>query len=290
MKLDTSIYLDGGDDGETRQADSMLKACGLPGVEGQTTNPSLIAKNLRKKTDVVSVHDAEAAYRKVVREISKTVSGPISIQVTGAPGMSAEAMLTQARERIRWIPNAVIKFPCTADGLKAANVFCTEGPVNMTLVFSQAQAAAVYAATRNRGVSHSGRPYDVFVSPFVGRLDDRGERGMDVVRNILAMYRKYGDGHVKVLTASVRSLAHLYEAMSLKSDIISLPFSVIREWAEAGCPLVSPASSVASTELEPIPDQHIRLDRAFWEYDISHPLTDAGVAKFWEDWSGKTIP
>src|SRR5690349_16878438 len=110
-------------------------------------------------------------------------------------------MLRQARMYKDWIPNGVVKFPCTVEGLAAAETFCQEFPVNITLNFSQAQAAAVYQATRQAR-------YQVFVSPFVGRLDDLGENGMELITHELKMYQA-GDGHVDVLTASVRSLSHL---------------------------------------------------------------------------------
>ncbi len=100
----------------------------------------------------------------------------------------------------------------------------------MTLCFSQAQAAAVYAATRG------AKKGEVFVSPFIGRLDDRGENGMDLIANILKMYGK-GDGHVEVLTASVRTLDHLLCAIKLGSDIITAPLAVLKEWKEKGLPM-----------------------------------------------------
>jgi len=105
----------------------------------------------------------------------------------------------------------------------------------MTLVFSQEQAAAVYAATigAKRG--------QVYLSPFIGRLDDRGEQGMDLIANIIKMYGA-GDGHVEVLTASVRSLEHFTRAIELGSDIITSPFKVLKEWADARMPLQSQMS------------------------------------------------
>jgi transaldolase len=285
-KFETLIFLDGGDPEETSVADGLLRSCGLPGVEGLTTNPSLIVKNLTKVPGGShAAPDTESAYRRVVREMSKVTRGPISIQVTGSPGMSADAMLLQARDRVRWIPNAVIKFPCTPAGLKAANIFCMEGAVNITLVFSQEQAAAVYQATRNRGIDTDGRPFDVYVSPFVGRLDDRGENGMDVVSGIISMYRTLGDGHVKVLTASVRTPDHLQYALFLKSDIISIPFTLLSSWAGEQCPVPDASYVYDRNGLVPISYKDIPLDRAFWEYDITHPLTEAGVEKFWNDWT-----
>ena len=111
-------------------------------------------------------------------------------------------MLAQGEEMFSWIPNAYIKYPCTHEGLRAAQMSVQESiRVNMTLCFSQEQAAAVYAATK-------GSKEPVYVSPFVGRLDDRGEDGMDLVKNIKKMYER-SDGHVHVLAASIRNIDHL---------------------------------------------------------------------------------
>jgi transaldolase len=209
MQLPSKIYIDGGDPNETREADNLLKKAGYSGLDGQTTNPTLIAKNFAAQHEgkKVSMEEAIAEYKNIITQISHILpDGKISIQVIGNPAtLTAQDMLTQARDRMLWIPNGVIKFPCTTAGLEAVEVFCQEGPVNITLNFSQDQAAAVYAATR----AHN---YDVYISPFVGRLDDRKENGMDVVVNELQMYRAFGDlpadatpqalqagGHVQVL-------------------------------------------------------------------------------------------
>lgn len=291
MQLSTKIFLDSGDPGETREADRLLSKAGLPGIEGQTTNPSLIVKYFGisvsheggdghpklHTADKVSSTDGLAAYCKVVTAMAKVTQGPISIQVIAEESSSVEELLTQARDRITWIPNGVIKFPCTENGLAAAEVFCQEGPVNITLVFSQEQAAAVYSATR----AHN---YDVYVSPFVGRIDDRGEKGMDVVANILEMYRKFGDGHVKVLTASIRTIEHLLYALWLKSDCVTVPMKILKEWVEKKCSVPPSDYFYDAPGLLEIPYQELSLENDWKTYDISHELTHTGVAKFWEDW------
>lgn len=299
MEFSSKIFIDGGDPAETRQADAILKKIGHHGLDGQTTNPTLIAKRFGSSqqsafsNQQISQKDAFAFYRKTVTEMSVIIPhGQISIQVIGDPGtLTVEEMLSQARDRIRWIPNGVIKFPTTKTGLKAAEIFCQEGPVNMTLAFSQEQAAAIYTATK----AHKG---DVFVSPFVGRLDDRGENGMDVIANILEMYKEFGDGHVKVLTASVRTVKHILYALWLKSDVITIPFKVFNEWATQGFPLPpkdffydvparlpSPGGEAPGGQgLRDIPYRELTLDNEWTEYDLHHDLTDAGLAKFWEDW------
>lgn len=281
MEFPSKIFIDGGDPEETKLADEMLKKVGYHGLDGQTTNPTLIAKNFSAKNGgkKVSMDEAIAEYKRVVTEMSKTVTkGGISIQVIGDPAtLTKDDMLSQARDRITWIPNGVIKFPCTKEGLEAVEVFCQEGPVNVTLNFSQEQAAAVYAATKTHN-------YDVFLSPFVGRLDDKGENGMAVIANELTMLGSLGDGHVQVLTASVRTSAHLMYALKLKSHVITMPFKVINEWVDAGAKTPGDDFVYDVPGLTDIPYRELTLDKDWREYDLSHPLTDAGVARFWEDW------
>ena len=281
MDLPSQIYIDGGDPEETRQANELLKKAGYHGLDGQTTNPTLIAKNFSSKNGgkKVSMNDAVAEYKRVVSDISTIIpEGKISIQVLGDPNsLTTEEMLSQARNRVTWIKNGVIKFPCTTNGLAAVETFCQEGPVNITLNFSQEQAAAVYAATKTHN-------YDVFISPFVGRLDDKGQNGMDVVVNELAMYKGQGDGHVKVLTASVRNMNHLLYALWLKSPVVTAPFKIIKEWVEGGCTVPGADYLYDLPGITEIPYKELTLDKDWRQYDLHHDLTDTGVSKFWEDW------
>lgn len=249
-KLKTRIFLDGGDPGETGEA---IKLLGF--LDGQTTNPTLIAKTFQNSTG-----NPLDFYKKVVKEISRLIpNGSVSIEVVD------EDMLKQAVEMNSWIPNAHIKFPTTKQGLPAAEKAIKMGiKVNMTLVFSQEQAAAVYSATKHEGA-------DVFVSPFVGRLDDKGENGMDLIRNILKMYES-SDHHVAVLTASVRNLNHFMQALAIGSDIITAPFKVLKEWAEI-------------THLKDIPYKDLDLNQDWKKFNIKHELTDKGIEKFASDWN-----
>ena len=259
MILPCHIYIDGGDPEETKQADMLLKKAGYHGLDGQTTNPTLIAKKaLSVKGKALSEKEAFDYYRKTVEEMSHVIpDGKISIQVIGDPAiLTTEDMLTQARDRMTWISNGVIKFPCSRPGFEAVAIFCQEGPVNITLNFSQEQAAAVYAATK----AHN---YDVYISPFVGRLDDN---------------------HVRVLTASVRNMNHVLYALFLKSPVITIPFKVFKEWAGGGFTLPKEDFIYDVPGLTGIPYKELTLDKDWSEYDLSHPLTDAGLARFWEDW------
>src|SRR5215470_15465358 len=199
----TKILVDGGDPQETRRIKELLGF-----VDGQTTNPTLIANNPEIKARLAAGHklsEAEEmdAYKKIVREISPLVGDAgVSIEVFSDRKTTAQHMLAQGKEMYSWIPNAYIKYPCTAEGLRAAQLSVRDGlRVNLTLCFSQQQAAAVYGATK-------GARAPVYVSPFVGRLDDIGQNGMDLVRNIKRMFAQ-SDGHVLLLAASIRTLEHL---------------------------------------------------------------------------------
>jgi len=195
----TKILLDGGDAEETQRIETLLGF-----LDGQTTNPSLIAKSPNIKRMVASEHglsvrEQMAEYRNIVRAISPLVGDAgVSIEVFAEQSTTAREMVDQGQEMFAWIPNAFIKYPCTVEGLRAAQLSVGRGMrVNMTLCFSQSQAAAVYAATKS-----SKAP--IYVSPFVGRLDDIGQNGMGLVRNVQRMYAT-GDGHVAVLAYVVES-------------------------------------------------------------------------------------
>lgn len=277
--LKTRLFLDGADPAETRQ---VLDALGF--LDGQTTNPSLLAKNPeaqahRAEGRKFSQSTIDGFYRTVCRTLSDMLpGGSISIEVYADATTPAGEMVRQAREFDTWIPNAHIKLPTTSAGLEAARVLVDEGRrVNMTLVFSQEQAAAVYAATAG------ARRGSVFLSPFIGRLDDRGENGLDLIRNVLALYAP-GDGHVEVLTASVRTLEHFLSALALGSDIVTVPAKLLLAWAAAGMP-VPTVCPPAPAGLRPIPRIALSLSRPVRDYAIGHPLTDAGLVKFAADWN-----
>jgi transaldolase len=278
--LKTKIFLDGGDSGETRETINLLGF-----LDGQTTNPTLISKNPQARERIAkgerfSEKEILDFYRTVVKEISGLIPrGSISVEVYADISTPSERMLKQAKEMYSWIPNAHIKFPSATEGLKAAEQAVKQGMrVNMTLCFRQEQAAAVYAATLG------AKKGDAFVSPFIGRLDDRGENGMDLISNILRMYGK-GDGHVEVLTASVRNFDHLLYAIKLGSDIITAPFKVLKEWGEKGLPMPPDDYVYSPKDLRPIPYKDIDLLKKWQEYDISHELTVKGMEKFSADWN-----
>jgi len=279
-KIKTRIFLDGGDPVETGEIKQLLGF-----LDGQTTNPTLVAGNpaARKRIeagDKFTERELLKFYRMVVTTVGEIIpNGSVSIEVFADAMTPSIAMLRQAREMYTWIPNAHIKFPTSQEGLKAAEEAVKDGlRVNMTLCFSLEQAAAVYAATRG------AKKGQVFVSPFIGRLDDIGENGMDLIANILALY-KQGDGHVEVLTASVRSFDHLLFALKLGSDIITAPYGILKVWGEQGMQAPGPDYRYPAGSLKPIPYKSLSLDLPWQEYDIRHQLTDKGMERFSADWN-----
>src|SRR5262249_23801264 len=273
----TKILLDGGDSEETQRIKRLLGF-----LDGQTTNPSLIAKNPEVKKLVASEHglsvrEQMAEYRKIVEAISPLVGdGGVSSEVFEEENTTAEVMRDQAREMLTWAPNAFIKYPCPREGLRAAEQSVgSQIRVNMTLCFSQAQAAAVYAATK-------GAKVPVYVSPFVGRLDDIGENGVDLVANIKCMYAP-GHGHVAVSAASIRNLEQLLYCFLLETDLVTVPAKVLDDWARNGFP--TPDGNLKYTATgKPILYQELDLDQAWQSFDIQHELTRKGIEKFAADY------
>ena len=282
-KPKTKILVDGGDPEETLRVKNLLGF-----VDGQTTNPSLIAKNPEiqqriKAGHTLSPQEEKDEYRKIVQTISPLVGDSgVSIEVFADIGTTAEDMLSQGVDMFSWIPNAYVKYPCTREGLRAAQMSVgRQIRVNMTLCFSQDQAAAVYAATK-------GSKEPAYVSPFVGRLDDHGENGIDVVRNIKKMY-KNGDGHVHVLAASIRHVDHLLACFALEAELATVPAKVLTEWATRGFPMPDQdfsyrAVTATGGPLKAIPYKELDLNLSWQTFDIAQELTDVGIRKFVADY------
>jgi transaldolase len=278
--LKTKIFLDGGDPGETRE---ILDVLGF--IDGQTTNPTLIARNPEARArlemgDRFSENEIYDFYKSVVKELSSMIpDGSISIEVYSDLSTNAEDMLSQGKDMFTWIPNAHIKYPSSEEGLKTAEMAVKEGlRVNMTLCFTQEQAAAVYASTSG------AKKGDVFLSPFIGRLDDRGENGMDLIANIIKMFSS-GDAHVEVLTASVRSYDHFLYALQIGSDIITAPFKLLKEWGEKGMPVPGDDYKYDAGSLKEIPFKYLDMNKNWQEFDISDELTVKGMKNFSADWN-----
>ena len=215
------FFIDTADINEIRD----LAATGL--VDGVTTNPTLIAKSERQFLDVV-------------REICSVVPGPVSAEVTAT---DVATMLAEGRKLAKIAKNVTVKVPLTVDGLKTCRTLRQEGTmVNVTLCFSAAQALLAAKA----GAS--------FISPFVGRLDDIGQTGMELIREIVTMYRNYPEIKTEVLVASIRSPLHVTEAAKMGAHVGTIPPAVLRQMYQ-------------------------------------HPLTDKGLAAFLADWkkTGQSI-
>lgn len=287
MRTKSKILVDGGDPAETSRIKKLLGF-----VDGQTTNPSLIAKNPEIRSRVASGHplsrqEENEAYKRIVQSISPLVGDAgVSIEVFADLDTPAEQMLAQGRDMFSWIGNAYIKYPCTHEGLRAAQMSVREGiRVNITLCFSQEQAAAVYGATKV-----TADP--AYVSPFVGRLDDRGENGIDLVRNIHRMYEA-GDGHVHILAASIRHLDHLLAAFAFGADLVTVPTKVLEEWAAKGFPLPDKDFTYTGQTsdghaFKPLPYESLDLEQPWEKFDITHELTTKGIRTFVEDYQ-KTL-
>lgn len=278
----TKLFLDGGDPVETAEATRLLREAGYEGLDGQTTNPSLVAKNPDiaariKRGDKLTSNELLRKYKEIVQEIEKNAPGAISIEVYADKSTTVEEIVIQAREMAAWIGSAVIKLPIIEAGLTAAEILKDELRLNMTLCFSQRQAAAVYAAT-------AGSKYPVYISPFIGRLDDQGVDGMQLVANILRMYEA-GDKHVELLVASVRGVDHVLRALSLGVPAITMPFAkAFRPWAEEGFPLPDDDYEYKFTGKD-INYEKLDLSGDWRSFDIQHELTDAGLQKFVNDWN-----
>ncbi len=282
-KPKTKILVDGGDPNETLRIKSLIGF-----VDGQTTNPSLIAKNPEIRRLVASGYsmtseEEKNEYKKIVQSISPLVGDAgVSIEVFADLNTTAEDMFSQGQEMFSWIPNAYVKYPCTHEGLRAAQMSVQESiRVNMTLCFSEDQAAAVYAATR-------GSKSPVYVSPFVGRLDDRGEDGIDLVRNIKKMYAR-SDGHVHVLAASIRTVNHLLCAFALSAELATVPTTVLDEWAARDFPMPDQdfryrGIDATGKPLKTIPYKELDLNLPWQSFDTAHELTTKGTQKFVADY------
>lgn len=277
--ITTKIFLDSGSPDDTR---SIIDMIGF--LDGQTTNPSLVAKNplfaaCKEKPEGCTNDDLWSAYKTIVTEVSPLVPESVSIEVYADTDTTAAEMIEKGRELTTWIPNAHVKLPINSAGLEAAEVLTSEGiRVNMTLCFTQAQAAAVYAATRD------AKPGDVYLSPFVGRLDDRGEDGMSFIKNVIKMFRE-SDGHVQPLVASVRSLDHFLYSLKLEAALITAPTKILKEWSEAGQLVPDDSYQYDAGDLKSFTYEEHDLSADWRSFDLYHPLTDAGIERFANDWN-----
>jgi len=205
---------------DTADINEIKAAMEMGMVDGVTTNPTLISKTGRP-------------FLEVAKEIVETVPGPVSLEVVS---LDTQGMVDEARRLAKLGDNVVIKIPMTTEGLKAVKILSQEGiKTNVTLVFSPLQAILAAKAGAN------------YVSPFVGRLDDIGHDGMELISQIVQIYDNYGF-ETEVIVASIRHPQHVLQAALIGADIATIPFKVIKQLAK-------------------------------------HPLTEVGLQRFLEDWA-----
>lgn len=281
------IFLDSGNPEETKKAKSLLGF-----LDGQTTNPSLVAKNPEvarylKKGKKLKEKELLDLYKQLIQSISTLIPGPVSAEVYADWDTPVERLLEQAQMMSEWGRNVYIKFPVIPNALNAANQFIEKGgKVNMTLVFDLTQSSVVYAAT-------SSAKYAPFISPFVGRWDDRGYIGLDLIKNIARQYKNYykkarlKESPVKILSASIRSLDHLYGSMFYGADIVTIPVSIVEEWIGDEMWIPDTTYRVPTNARKSLIYTEIPLKKRE-EYDISDvpgSLLSEGLAKFLADWN-----
>lgn len=273
----TRILLDGGNPEETRKIKSLLGF-----VDGQTINPSLIAKSPRIQQQIASgrkftPNDYRQEYKAIVQEISPLVGDVgVCLEVFANLRTTSSEMLAQGQEMFSWIPNAYIKYPCTYEGLRAAQSSVERGiRVSVTLCFSQEQAAGAYAATQT-----SEAP--AYVCPYVGRLDESGANGIDLIRNIQQMYEE-GDKHVSILAASIRTVPQLLGCFALGVDMVTVPGRILEAWVAQGSPVPGPDFAYNGTlktkPLKSIPFRHLNLYKPWNAFNLRHELTRKGIER-----------
>ncbi len=281
LDLNSKIFLDSSNPEETIK---ILEQIGF--LDGQTTHPTHLAYNQTAKDRLeqgkkFTQDEFLSLYKSVVHEISRAIpDGSVSVAVYADHETSAEKMRTQGEEMFQWIKNASIAYPVTPSGLLAANKSIEKDiRVNMTLCFSQEQAAAVCAATK--GAARG----DVFLSPSIGRLDDDKKNGMSLLANILRMVRGKNDNHIAVLAAEIRTIEQFLFALELRCDIVSAPFHVLNEWGSLEMPIPDYDYDYDPKGLKDIPYQTLDLSQDWKKFTVFHALTDECIASISGDWN-----
>ncbi len=276
--MSTHLYLDSGDPQHTR--DLLEQGVLLAGV---TTNPSLVVRHPEvvariEQKEYFTKNEINALYKQIVQEIATMVDESVSVEVYANCDTTAREMLEQAWEMNGWIHNAHIKLPATPAGLTVAEQLVAEGiRVNLTLCFTQEQAAAVASATVGAA------PGQVLLSPFIGRLDDKGQNGMSLIYHIQRMYHEAGVEHVRLLAASLRSREHLLACYAADVDIITAPYQLLLEWSDDDFPMPE-ESFMYEPGLIEIPYEEHDVHTPWRSFTLQHPLVTAGVEGFAEDW------
>ena len=282
------IFLDSGNPEDTKRAKSLLGF-----LDGQTTNPSLVLKHPEAQKYIAegkkfTQEELLTFYKQIIVELDTQLAGPISVETYADWETTSDEMLDQAHEMNKWGNNIYIKFPSIPAGIRAANEFVkTKGSVNMTLVFDQQQAAAAYAATMP-----TFKP--AFISPFVGRLDDRGFKGLDILKNINKMYKEFDmkrnekKAHIEVLSASIRHMTHFYGSIVNGADILTIPMTIIEQWIQEERFMPDESYRPDTTGLRSIIYKDLPYHDDYTMYPFEREegsLLDEGLVKFAADWN-----
>lgn len=295
--------LDSGDPDEYRHVADLAKQKGEE-LWGSTTNPSLIAKKLAGQK--ATFEEAFFKLQKsLIDEILTIVPGAVSAEVYASPTSTAEEMIEQGRVIATWHDRVVVKLPTTLEGFKARTELRKEGiTINNTLVFSQQQSFAISLHEKimkeHYGPARSGLPS--FISPFLGRLDDKGEDGLSFLKHATeTMHKVFGTDTTWMLAASIRTPRHFKASIECGCEMITSPAKVYDEWLTMSeedknaialeapelkeIPLWEPSEELKS--ISTVDDFFKAIEEG--KLDITHPLTDAGIERFVSDWQAILI-
>lgn len=288
----TRFILDSGDPEEYK---TVVKLASDHNQEiwGSTTNPSLIAKKLAQKGKKLTTQEAFDLQKDIVSQILQIVPGAVSAEVYADSDTTASEMIKQGKEIATWSDRVVIKLPTTTEGFKARTELRKKNiTINNTLVFSQQQIYAIclheHFVQKEFGATSK---WPCFISPFIGRLDDRGENGLSLVKNGMTLKKNF-DVELWMLAASVRSTHHLAGSVEVGSELVTAPVKVYNEWFTANQAPSAPLEGLTSPALWEVTQavKNIQTLDQFMQaieaktLDISHELTNAGIVKFTQDW------
>jgi len=299
--MKTKLLLDSGDPQEYKEASELLKSHGQE-LWGSTTNPSLIAKKLSdvpagSQGKKLTPKDAFALQKALVLEIVEIVPGAVSAEVYSDLVTSSEEMIEQGRDIATWHERVVVKLPTTLEGFKARTILRREGiAINNTLVFSQEQIFAICLHEKIVLQQFNPKPilFPTFISPFVGRLDDKGENGMVLVAHGMQIKNNYfAPNQTWMLEASIRSISHVNKGLELGTELMTLPIKIVREMVEnpqhvndeqlpklIDIPLWQPGPELLNIKSV---DEFMEIIEN-GKLNIQHDLTTAGIEKFVADW------
>ncbi len=285
--------LDSGDPDEFREISGLAQKNNAV-LWSATTNPTLIAKKLAGQK--VSMEKAFQLQKEIVLEIINIVPGAVSAEVFADTNTTAQEMIAQGKEIATWHKRVIVKLPTTIEGFKARTALRKENiQINNTLVFSQEQIFAICLHEKiMSSEARSGRP--CFISPFVGRLDDIGIDGMQLVEHGMKIKSLVGID-IWMLAASIRRVEHMQRSVDYGSELITAPAKVYREWFPHMNNELRIMNNEYAKDLKSIPywkpSQElldIQTEEAFLEaissgkLNIHHDLTDKGITHFAQDW------